>query len=121
MGCTSRRRFQRQPDGRGNLVITDFTWPPRTQLIQEPVNSSLRKAAPPFAHCVRIDIQVCADLFVLKPLCREQHNPSPTRQTLRRAATPSQSLKLASFRATQFNRNRSFAHGSSSESGCMIQ
>src|SRR5215471_18947779 len=48
MGRTSRRRFQRQPNGLGNLVIADLTWPPRTRFIQETVNSSFRKAAPPF-------------------------------------------------------------------------
>jgi hypothetical protein len=92
------------------------TWPSWAWFIQEPVNSSFRKAAPPFADRVRIDIQLCADLFVLKPVCREQHNPSAPRQTLGRAAAPSQPLKLASLRATQFNRNRSIAHGSFSES-----
>jgi len=93
-------------------IIADLARPPRPQLIQKSVKPAFRIAAPPFADCVRIDIQRRTNLFVLQTFRSKQDNPSPTGQPLRRPTATRETLKFLSFFSRQINRHRRLSHGS---------
>jgi hypothetical protein len=106
MGCVRRRLFQRPADRLGDLVVADAPRRPRARLVVEPVEPTLREPATPFADRRRIRSQPRGDLLVLEALGRRQHDLSPSRQALRRAPPPAQTLQLPPLQIRQGNRHR---------------
>jgi hypothetical protein len=107
-----RCRFQSQSDRFGDFVIPD---PPRRTaawLVVQPVDPLGGKALTPFADRLLVGSDLLRNGLILLPIRRCEHDARASRHALRRTPPVRQTLQRASFRPSQFNRNRSLAHRS---------
>ena len=109
-----RRRLQRQTDDLRDRVIADLARRAWTRLVQEALQTTLREAPPPLADGVGRRADPLADVLILKACRRQQNDPRPLGQTLRRLSPRRQARQFAPLAVRQSNPNRRLAHRQSS-------
>ena len=83
VGRIGRGAFQSEPHHSLNLCITDLTWRPGPRLIEQPIQTAVQKALPPFADRLWRYPEFVRNHQVGVASRTLQHNSRPLRQCLR--------------------------------------
>ncbi len=89
--------LQRLDDHRLDIGISDLARRPRSRLIDETIGATLGEPLPPLHHRCLMHPDPLRYLVVRQPPSRQQHNPGPLRDRMRRLRTtrpPLQHLPL---------------------------
>jgi hypothetical protein len=92
-----RRGLQSVDDDRFDDVVSDAAGGPGTGGVDEPVETLLSKAVPPFPDCDGMHAELCRDLAISLPIGTAEDDPAAKREGLGRGVSPRPAFKNLVF------------------------
>src|ERR1035441_10026644 len=107
MSGSGRLALQRAYDDLFNLGIAQLAGLSGTRLIEQAVQSTLIKPAPPFTDCLNTLMRLCRDGRGAQPLSGTQNNARPHRKSLGSCPSPRPALQGTALLPAQFQLRQS--------------
>jgi hypothetical protein len=97
MRGTRRRGLQRRGDQRFDLLVTHYTRPARSRLVEQSITAPGGEPVAPLGNRVPIQFQSVGDLDIAAAVGARQHDSGPQGQPSGTVATPNPTLQLGAF------------------------
>jgi len=102
--CVFWHRAECSLDYRSDLIVMDSSWPARARLVQQPVDTILQEATPPFAHCMFVKVKLDPNGLAGHAIRAPQNNSAAVGQGSSHAMAANLPFEIFPFLRTQNQR-----------------